>query len=149
MIHINIAPLNKHIDELRSWLTVLNHPFDIIGISETRLHTDIPMATLDIERYQSMHTPANTTCGGGGMYVKSCHNSEVIRNLTKSIENVSGSSFIEIKGYKNITVNDRLSPHPRISPLSNKPPLSRGLNRSFTVLKVYLQTPFTRINFHK
>ena len=29
MIHINIASISKHIDELRGLLTVLYHPFDI------------------------------------------------------------------------------------------------------------------------
>ena len=121
MIHINIAPLNKHIDELRSLLTILNHPFDIIGISETRLHTDIPMANLDIEGYQYILTPANTTCGGVGMYAKACHNFEVIHNLTKSIDNVSESLFIELKreGYKNIIIGCIYRHHSPISTFIN------------------------------
>ena len=38
MIHLNIASLQKHIDELRSFLSLLNHPFDVICITETRLY---------------------------------------------------------------------------------------------------------------
>ena len=34
MLHINIASLGAHIDELRNLLIALKHPFDIIGISE-------------------------------------------------------------------------------------------------------------------
>ena len=63
MLHINIASLNKHIDELRSLLTILNHPFDIIGISETRLQTNIPMANLDIEGYRFIHPPIQHVAG--------------------------------------------------------------------------------------
>ena len=36
LIQINIAKLSKHLDELRGLLTVLKHPFDIIGITEMR-----------------------------------------------------------------------------------------------------------------
>ena len=79
MININIASLSKHIDELRNLLSVLNHPFDIIGITETRLHDENPPANVDIEGYEFKHTPTNMQCGGEGMYIKSCHNSEVVK----------------------------------------------------------------------
>ena len=42
MIHINIASLSKHIEELRSLLSALNHPFDIIRITGTGIHDEIP-----------------------------------------------------------------------------------------------------------
>ena len=40
------------------------------------------------------------------MYIKSCHNFEVVKNLTKSIDGVSESLFIEIKrdGHKNLII---------------------------------------------
>ena len=46
MIHINIASLSKHIDELRSLLKILDHPFDIIGVTETRFHDDNPLTNI-------------------------------------------------------------------------------------------------------
>ena len=73
MININIASLSKHIDKLENLLSVLNHPFDIIGITETRLHNENPPANVDIEGYEFKHTPTNMHCGGAGMYIKSCH----------------------------------------------------------------------------
>ena len=39
MLHINISSLSKHIDELRNLLLALSHPFDVIGVTETRLHS--------------------------------------------------------------------------------------------------------------
>ena len=48
MVHLNIASLQKHIDELRSFLALLNHPFHIICISETRLHDDKPLANVSM-----------------------------------------------------------------------------------------------------
>ena len=37
MLHLNIASLSKHIDELNNLLKILDFSFDIIGITETRL----------------------------------------------------------------------------------------------------------------
>ena len=57
MLHINIASLGKHIDELRCILDVLNYLFDIIGITETRFHDDNPLTNIDIDGYVFKHTP--------------------------------------------------------------------------------------------
>ena len=48
MLHINISSLSKHIDELRNLLLVLSHPFDAIGVTETRLHSNDPLVNIDI-----------------------------------------------------------------------------------------------------
>ena len=77
-------------------LTDLNHHFDIIGITETRLHDETPPVNVDIEWYEFKHTPTNTPCGGAGMYVKSRHNCEVVNTLSKCIDDVSESLFIEL-----------------------------------------------------
>ena len=37
MLHFNIASLSAHFDELKTLLNVLDHSFDIIGITETRI----------------------------------------------------------------------------------------------------------------
>ena len=44
IVHINIASLSKHIDELRCLIN-LNHPLDVIGITETRLYDENPTET--------------------------------------------------------------------------------------------------------
>ena len=51
MLHINIASLSAHIEELRNLLNALDHSFDIIGISETRLHDEEPLVNINIEGY--------------------------------------------------------------------------------------------------
>ena len=106
IIHINIVSLSKHIEELRNLLTVLNHPFDVIGITETRLHDEASLTNIDIEGYEFKHTPTHTQCGGAGMYIKSCYNFDVKENLSKSIDDVCESLFIEIKrdGNKNLII---------------------------------------------
>ena len=37
VFHLNIASLSGHIDDLKAVLAFLDHPFNIIGISETKL----------------------------------------------------------------------------------------------------------------
>ena len=41
IIHLNIASLEKHKDELENVLSMLNFEFDLIGISETKIKTGI------------------------------------------------------------------------------------------------------------
>ena len=93
--HINIASLSKHVNEHRSLLRVLKHPFDIIGITETRMCDDDPLVNIDIEGYEFKHTP--TKCGGAGIYVKSCYNYEIIKDISNSLTNLTETLFIEIK----------------------------------------------------
>ena len=122
MLHINIVSLSKHIDELRNLLTILRHPFDVIGVTETRLHDAIPLVNVDIEGYEFKHTPTNMACGGAGMYIRSCHNFEVKQNLSKSIDDVSESLFIELKrdGHKNLIIGCIYRHHSPISTFINK-----------------------------
>ena len=47
MIHINIASLSLHIDDLKMFLDLLDHPWDVIGVSETKLR----------EGHHSVHPP--------------------------------------------------------------------------------------------
>ena len=37
ILHLNIASLQAHIDDLKSLLAILNHPFHVIGITETKI----------------------------------------------------------------------------------------------------------------
>ena len=61
--HLNIASLEKHFDELCSLFSRLNHKFDIIGISESRIHSS-PFSYINLEGYKFLHTPAVTSVGG-------------------------------------------------------------------------------------
>ena len=106
MVHMNIASLSKDIDELRNLIHTLEHPFDIIGITETRLHDNDPQVNIEIDGYEFRHTPTGTQCGGAGIYVKSCYEFDIIKNLSKSLPDVSESLFIELKreGHKNLII---------------------------------------------
>jgi len=68
IFHLNIASLQLHIDELRSFLSNLKHRFKVICISETRLHDVTPLVNVDIDGYTFEHTPTSSQCGGTGIY---------------------------------------------------------------------------------
>ena len=97
MFHMNIASLQAHIDELKSLLTLLDHPFDAICITETRLYESSHLVNIQIPGYDFLHTPTTTQCGGAGIYVKSVYQSVPISNLSVSHENICETIFTEIK----------------------------------------------------
>ena len=56
-MHLNIHSIQLHIDELRTLLNILNHTFDVIAISESKLQ-NAPVINIDLNGYQ---TPLITT----------------------------------------------------------------------------------------
>ena len=121
MIHLNIASLQRHIDELRTFLSILDHPFQIICISETRLHDDQPLSNIEIDGYEFIHTKTTSQCGGVGIYIKSGIEYEIINNLSLCHHNISESIFIEIKNEKkkNIVLGCIYRHHTPVSDFSN------------------------------
>ena len=114
MIHLNIASLSRHIDELRSLLTLLGHPFNIIAITETRLHDSTPLVDVNIDGYDFHHKETPTQCGGAAIYIRSDHEYEILKQLTAAHNNISESVFLEIKNKnKNNLVIGCIYRHPR------------------------------------
>ena len=98
MFHINIASLSANFDELKTLLDILNHPFDIIGITETRIKDGFdPVIDVTLDGYEFVHTSTKTRCGGTGLYIKNGYDYEVITEFSKSEENIFESIFIELK----------------------------------------------------
>ena len=100
LIHLNIASLQLHIDELRTLLSLLNHPFDAICITETRLHDDNSLSNIQIQGYDFVHTKTLTQCGGAGIYIKTSIEYELLNKYSISNMNISESVFLEIKNTK-------------------------------------------------
>ena len=58
IIHLNIASLEKHKDEMKNVLSMLNFKFDLIGISETKIKKDIdPNFNMEIKGYKNLSAP--------------------------------------------------------------------------------------------
>ena len=62
-LHVNIASLDNHIDDLRLILSLLNYNFDVIGISEHKIMKDtFPANNIDIPGYKEFKfEPTGTT----------------------------------------------------------------------------------------
>ena len=56
--HVNIASLDKHIDDLRSIISQLSHRFDVIGISEHKVMRDsVPANNVSLTGYEEFIFP--------------------------------------------------------------------------------------------
>ena len=107
--HLNIASLDKHHDQLTTLLSRLNHNFNILGISETRLKSPIENSSLSISGFKPFDTPAVSSVGGTALFISKSLKSKPRKDLTKLIYSDSGhleSTFAEIvlKNRKNFIV---------------------------------------------
>ena len=98
MFHVNIASLNKHIDDLRLILTALDFKFDIIGISEHKIRKgSTPKNNIDIPGYQSfIFQPTESSHGGTGFYLKNNVNYIERHDLALNSPSNFESAVIEI-----------------------------------------------------
>ena len=69
--HTNIASINNHIDDLRLTLSLLRYKFDIIAISEHKIHGDsMPTRNINIDGYKPfVFDPTQSSHGGTGFYI--------------------------------------------------------------------------------
>ena len=97
ILHINIASLQAHVHDLISLLALLNHPFHIIGISETKIiDGKAPSVNIDMDGYVFENTPTKTCFGGSGLYIRSDLDYKICKNMSKSVESVAESIFIDV-----------------------------------------------------
>ena len=99
LFHVNIASLDKHIDDLKLILSLLKYKFDVIGISEHKIFKDtLPSNNIIIPGYHEfIFEPTGTTHGGTGFYLKD--NIDYITRDDLQINSPSDfeSMFIEIQ----------------------------------------------------
>ena len=108
MLHVNIASLNAHIDDLRTVLSRLKPEIDIIGISVHKIKANSkPSNNIDIGGYDEFKfEPTGSTHGGAGFYIKSGlvykERPDLNLNSTSNFE----AMFVEIilKDRKNLIV---------------------------------------------
>ena len=100
IIHLNIHSLEKHIDELRVFLNMLEFKFDILCISETKIHKDFdPKVDINIEGFP-VGNPTESTKGGVLIYVKNGINYKPRKDLIIYKSKELESFFIEIINQK-------------------------------------------------
>ena len=73
IMHVNIASLDAHIDDLRMALGRLKFSFDVIGICEHKIRNNCePSNNIDLTGYEKfIFEPTGTSHGGTGLYIKS------------------------------------------------------------------------------
>ena len=99
ILHLNIASLGAHKDELEAILSQLNFQFDVIGITETRIIKDVtPNYDIKISGYKEYSTPTEANKGGAIIYVSQKYNSKPRKDLDKIMtkSRVLESAFAEI-----------------------------------------------------
>ena len=107
---------------LMNLLKLLDYPFDVIGITETRLYDDDPLVNIDIYGYEFKHTPTTTKCGGAGIYIKFSYDYVLKSDISKSLTDLSESIFTEIKrkGQRNLLVGYIYRHHSPITTFLNE-----------------------------
>lgn len=72
ILHLNIHSLERHIDELRLALSLMDHNFDFICITETKIKKNMaPKFDISLEGYQDpVGTPTEAGKGGVLIYIK-------------------------------------------------------------------------------
>ena len=108
LMHLNIASLNAHHDELVGLLRDLKGDFSIIGLTETRVFDSQLPENLKISNYNAFETPREGKCGGSLLYVSKNMDSIHRPDLEKLIyrPKLLETSFVEIsrEKQKNIVV---------------------------------------------
>ena len=98
LLHVNIASLNKHFDDLHELLCKLKFEFDVIGISEHKIRKDtVPSNNIDLPGYEEfIFEPTGTTHGGAGFYLKKGLDYIIRHDLKLNTPSFFEAMFVEI-----------------------------------------------------
>ena len=100
VFHTNIRSLSKHHDTLHTQLSMVNIPFDVIGISETKEHIDNEfISNVELRGYAMYSQSSKSFCGGCAIYVNSQLDHEV-RNDLSVLEEEYETFWVEINNTK-------------------------------------------------
>ena len=96
VLHLNIASLSKHFDDLKNLLSLLKYSFDIIGISEHKINKDAKYTDFDLPGYTFSFNATDSSHGGTGFFIS---NNLTFKERPDLLINDSGrleSTFIEL-----------------------------------------------------
>ena len=69
----------------------------MIGITETKIRENSePISTINIDNYILEHIPTSSHFGGAALFIRTGQDYEVRKDLTKSVELVAETIFIEL-----------------------------------------------------
>ena len=152
IFHVNIHSIEKHIDELRSYLLLADFQFDVLAISESKLQTNVdPKVDITISGYHyPLNSPTKATKGGVLLYI----NENILFKPRPDLQKVMSeakfleSNFVELINHKGKNyVVGVIYRHPTGNPVdfieSNlKPLLEDKLSKDIINKNVYLAGDF-------
>ena len=109
VFHLNIASIEAHFDDLKTLLSCLDHSFDVIGISESKiLENSDAIVNLNLEGYFMEQTKTKTFFGGTQLFIQEKYkdNYKLKNEYCKSVQGVAESVFIELNSEfrKNVVI---------------------------------------------
>ena len=82
VFHLNVNSLQYHFDELQTVLSNSSIDFQILGISESRLKTDISTTTnIQFPGFNIQHMPTKCANGGALLYINNTINYKLRTDL--------------------------------------------------------------------
>ena len=100
VFHTNIRSLSKHHDTLHTQLSMINIPFDVIGISETKGQIDNEfISNVELRGYAMYSQPSKSLCDGCAIYVNSQLDHQV-RNDLSVLKEEYETIWVEISNKK-------------------------------------------------
>ena len=85
VLHSNLRSLSKKFDHLTHLLSLIQHPFSIIGISETKIKKDFDcLNNIQLPRYDFISQPSLSNAGGVGFYILNELNYTIREDLSSS-----------------------------------------------------------------
>ena len=99
ILHLNIASLQKHFDELHELLSLIPHKPNILCITETCI-ADVPLINISIRGYKLFHRNSATVIGSVAIYIHGSLKFKIIDDYNLDITEAeeiwiefAGSSF--------------------------------------------------------
>lgn len=84
VLHSNVRSIQKNFDNLHQMLFELDHPFDIIGISESWINTEnTNVVNIDLPNFSFISQPTEQRAGGVGFYIKNSLTFHVRNDMNK------------------------------------------------------------------
>jgi len=107
ILHLNISSLANHIGDLKNFIGLSKHKFNIICITESRLQKNSSSTVnIEIPGYTIEHTPTNSRAGGTLIYISNDINYKLRNDLKINKSKELESTFIELilKKQQNVVI---------------------------------------------
>jgi len=138
ILHLNIASISNHVNDLKILLNLSKHKFHIICLSESRLKKNSdPTVNIDIPGFTMEHTPTESSAGGTLIYISNNINYKLRSDLKIYKSKELESTFVELSFEKqqNIIIGC-IYKHPSMTPDDfNSNYLEKLLNKTANIRK--------------